>query len=433
MTELFDGDGTSAQAQNAREHLKSCSSCERVWREWDRTRSLLRAVPTPVAPSALLERVVLSCRLLPAQDATAQAALENEIAHEELARYINAPDAEYSHAAASSPLACFFEDAPVPAGLKTQILQLTVEAANNRAKTPVSSLASFWLVEGSVSRARETWSGMAPQWSLPRAGRLGFALAVPAMAVWIFMAAPQRDLTVVPSATQPTPTIAATIFPQNLLPKVAKKIPVPKSAVKSASVVANRPPAETGSVSAAKERSVITSMASDMATMTSGVISQVTPQLLGFSASKSPSPVIPSPPVTEKKPVIKKPVITVAIRPRTPVATPKRKAPMISRVRSSQPRPLQVSLSGRAQLLAESLLKRLPGDADRQVLPVENLEPRITSPTLIASSTFDETLASVGRLRDDRPEELGLAVDTYRASLIAQDTTDEYSDEDFDE
>ena len=106
---------------------------------------------------------------------------------------------------------------------------------------------------------------------------------------------------------------------------------------------------------------------------------------------------------------------------------------MISRVRSSQPRPLQVSLSGRAQLLAESLLKRLPGDADRQVLTAQNLEPRTTSPTLIASSTFDETLASVGRLRDDRPEELGMAVDTYRASLIAQDTADEYSDEDFDE
>ena len=91
MTELFDGTDTASQRQAARAHLKGCAACERVWREWSCTRTLLRDVSVPPAPAQLREQVLLSCRLMPSQDVKAEAALQNEIAFEELARYISAP------------------------------------------------------------------------------------------------------------------------------------------------------------------------------------------------------------------------------------------------------------------------------------------------------------------------------------------------------
>ena len=136
MTALFDGVAATAQTQAAREHLKSCASCERVWREWNRTRALLRSVPSAIEPSSLSERVLLSCRMLPSQDAVAQSALDAEIAYEELARYINAPEAEYSADVELPPLAGFFEAAPVPPELKSRIFQSVLESERARKKTP---------------------------------------------------------------------------------------------------------------------------------------------------------------------------------------------------------------------------------------------------------------------------------------------------------
>lgn len=418
MTELFDGTGAASQMQAARAHLKSCACCERVWREWSHTRSLLRAVPAPDAPTALQERVLLSCRLLPSQDASAQSALENEIAFEELARYINAPEAEYSLAAAASPLAGFFEDAPVPADLKNRILQLTSQAEVKRAKTLV-------LPSLSLLPIRQSWSEMAREWSLPRAGRWGFALAVPAAAAWVLMAAPPADLTIAPSKTPQSTPVAVTTFPKNLLPKIAGEAPILKPAPKVA--LAPRPEAPTSAlpaVSIHEERPVT-------AAFTSSVPSQAQPQLIGFAGVVAPTEIVVAPHSKIQKSAAAKSNPSTLVR--SGVRSQPKTKPMMDIARSARPRLLGVSVSNHAQPLAQSVLSRLPSNQPRQASNVElrNLEARKAAPTLIASSEFDETFESVGRLRDDRPEEWGQVVDIYRASLINQHQDDDLDDEEF--
>jgi len=430
MTQLFDGQSTPAQTKAAHAHLKSCTSCQRVWREWSRTRSLLREVPAAVAPSSLMDRVLLSCRLLSSQDAAAQSALENEIAHEELARYINAPEAEYS-AAFDAPLVAYYEAAPVPANLKARILQLTTEAAAQRAKTPVSvasTLAPIW----------QNWSETAREWSSPRSNRWSFALAVPAMAALIFMVAPLANFTtsstIAPNIQSPsTPsgsaqtsasdsTFQASFF-QNLLPKISENMTIPRDATKPKAAIAAKP-TEKAVVDAAP------SFANREFTNDRPAASLISVESDAPFAARLANypPSIPIKETPQTAPTAKPEKINRV----TPKIRIHRKPVMNIRFSKKSPAP-SVSFSNNARVIAASLLKRLPSNDERPVSTIENVEERNTAPVLIATVIdFDETFASVGRLRDDRPEELGRAFDSYRASLTNPNNDDEFIDEDLD-
>ena len=75
----------------------------------------------------------------------------------------------------------------------------------------------------------------------------------------------------------------------------------------------------------------------------------------------------------------------------------------------------------------QSSFRRLSTNAGRNVSTIDNVEPRVAT-TSFEKADFDETLVSVNRMTDDRPEDLGAALDEYRASIL-----DENNDDDLDE
>ena len=473
MTELFDGisdtnaisaDSISANSDSrstparlaaARAHMKSCTSCQRVWREWSRTRALLREVAAPAMPPALMEQVLLSCRMLPSQDAAAQSALENEIAHEELARYFNAPEAEYS-AAFAPPLAAFFEEKAVPAQMKSQILQQVFEVSAQAAlqaqvrRERVRSAQTVFAMPA-WQNLSDSATNLARDWSLPRAGRWSFALAVPALAAWVLMVSPPSNVALAPipvsSGSAPS-TLQSAVkssaanssfnasFFQNLLPDIANRIAASPALSKPKATIAVKPTEtkDATEIAAAKTTLADTTLADTAdetvleerplaSTIAASVPSQFAPRFASYSP---PQPTV-NPTIAPKEFVIKKSPIVRKIN--------THKTPMLDMARSRQMSQPSVSFSDNARLIAASMLKRLPSNDERPVATMQNIEERKAAPTLIASTMvgFDEAFESMGRLNDDRPAEVGKAFDDYRASLMSQNNGDQFSDEDLDD
>ena len=458
MTELFDGDISAAKVQAARAHLESCQSCRLVWSDWSRTRALLKAVPSPAIPPVLPERVLLSCRLLASQDASAQSALENEINHEELARYINAPEGEYSEAFAP-PLAAFFEEKTVPSQMKSQILQQVFQVSAQTAlqaqarRERVRSVQAVFAMP-SWRNLSDSATNLARDWSLPRAGRWSFALAVPALAAWVLMAVPPSNIALAPIEVAPRATPSTlpgaarsssanssfnASFFQNLLPDIAQRIAISPAASEPKMTLAAKPaaiknPTEKTAAQTTAAQKTVADATIALATnetlieerpLSSAIAASAPTQFSPRFASDSPSQPMVNPTVAPKSLAIKK---TPLVR-----KTVLRKKPMLDMARSRRISQPLVSFSDNARLIAASLLKRLPSNDERPVSTLQNVEERNSAPTLIASTGFDEAFESVGRLNDDRPAEVGKAFDDYRASLMSQNNDDHFSDEDLDE
>ena len=406
MTALFDGQATPSEMATARTHLKECVFCKRVWREWSRTRSLLRAAPTPAPPAALADQVILACRLMPSLDAKATSALERSVEREELARYLNATDLEYSGA----PLTAFFEQTAAPDELKQKILQLTVNAqvAPAKRRLPRLFVSPFLLlaIQSSMESVR-AWN--APRW--------GFSLAVPATAVWVLMAGSAGNLN--PSAeapiavqsaprvnslasiTQFLPQLGAQKSPVKSLPKIASA----KSVVTAEELASSREAVESPEVSAIS----VESHDSNNEARGARLISTIMPS--NSAISKNAGLQISEKKKTEPVKIVKVP--RIKSRPRLGfVQTPRNL--------------VRASFSS-----ARTSFRRLSNNVARKVSTIDNVEPRMATVAL-ERADFDETLVSVNHMTDDRPEDLGAAVDEYRASLLDENNgedVEEWEDE----
>ena len=434
MTSLFDGQAASQEMQAARAHLKSCALCKRAWSHWSRTRSLLRAATYQDVPVPLLEKVLLSCRLIPTQNEAAQRALDQTIAHEELARYLQAPDAEYAEVF-GSPLAGFFAETVAPNELKNQILQaIAVEAATEKKSARKNAAPGFAALGFSVPQL-QTWTEMARSWSAPR---WGLALAAPAVVASLVMIAQPEDFAAAPADSTPnTSRAVASLSAQNTLSDVltggwlsALLKSVPKNTVVKTQpkIAAAKPAARSASDSLVSSVPADSSLAPSLLSDEGAVAQPATPRLISAPLSSGPLRAASIPPATQNMKII---------RPRSyvPIKLPGKKSPAAPRwepalglAHSPQPGLMRASYSRSA-----NSFQRLSSQG-RQVSNVENAEMREVVPSLadaqFAAADFDQTLESVGQLSDDRPEDWGQAVDAYRASLMDEEGDEDWEDED---
>lgn len=62
LTAFFDGQATPAETRLARAHLRDCARCAEAWLDWEQARALLLSDAT-VAPAGLAQRILMACRL----------------------------------------------------------------------------------------------------------------------------------------------------------------------------------------------------------------------------------------------------------------------------------------------------------------------------------------------------------------------------------
>ncbi len=64
LTALFDSEANPDDSRLAQSHLEGCAQCAWLWQSWTGSRYLLRRLPVPEVPPALLMRVLLAVRLM---------------------------------------------------------------------------------------------------------------------------------------------------------------------------------------------------------------------------------------------------------------------------------------------------------------------------------------------------------------------------------
>jgi hypothetical protein len=382
LTSAFDGQADETQLLRAAQHCESCAHCQALWSDWEKTRALLRGVPAPVVPTSLNQKILSACRSLPDEEYSAPQSPFVR-ARTDLDAYFEAANEEFSVAR----LAPLMPEVAPPSHLSHQILECTV-----RAKQPLR--ASLWPV------VRDYFLGGSTPGT--RAVRWGAGLAAPALAAWLlFVVQPSLVKTSFDETSTPANSrvpIAATDLepaaePEKTAPKsaasrmppriaaessVPKKAALPRANAKSP----NSQVAFAGTVRAPRDISP--------------------PHLVQASLDQSRrKPAL-------KKPAQKKPAQNRATRTLPLLDGSVNAAPRLARVvhQSSVPSP--------------HLATSHPDVAHRISKPVlEKPAPRLADVRLVAAD-FDETLSAIARQRDNRPEELGLALDEYSASLLAE-------------
>jgi hypothetical protein len=396
LTAAFDGQADAAQLAFVAQHRARCMDCQRLWSEWEKTRGLLRAVPAPIAPATLPEQILLTCRSLPDAEFSG---LQTELMQTEpvplradLIAYLEAPGEEFSVAR----LAPFAIEAAPPPLLSRRILERTAQAEAPRASL-WPAIRDFFLV-GSTPGARA-----------PLAARWGFSLAVPALAAWLIFAT-QTSFVETPAPvtarvpmTLPNPKTAAPEPAKKLAPSASTK----KAAPRIAALAPNAKPQDT------KPQTVKVQAAETHADKNEETVS---PRVIEVSLASSR--------ISRRIRSAKKTATNIfrARRART--------MPLVDKTVSVQPKLARVAfapstpvsrLAARRQNANLRISKPIIADSHMSTPRMANLH--------LADMDFNESLSVIARQRDNRPEDLGRALDEYSASLLAERTGENEEDE----
>jgi hypothetical protein len=384
LTALFDGEASASEQTMARAHLQACAHCTRAWSQWDGTRTFLSAASQamPSAPQSLSERIHAACR-------TAPPVAGEEYARESSVAALALEETLFEAARGCEPqpfapaLKPFFADIAPPADLERKILRATVGARRNQI-VPIASRFDSW---------REMVNGWVSGWLAPPSLRWGGALAAPALAALVFMLAraPQNPVEVMPTAHQAASSTLDSRPQQPSTPpsvvaaRPANGFSLSQIAFGATSAATTFVPQAAGGATANAPR--FETRQADWQNSTSG------PDTTGQASSASNTRRVPrlwkvgAPRLTDE-----------ATSPRAVVATR--------------------AASGRSTLRPALYAAVRPSH-------------RATSPSgeaRLIEADFDETLDTVSRLRDDRPEDVRLVVDSYRAALINDERDNEADD-----
>jgi hypothetical protein len=400
LTALFDGEANAADAKLAREHLEACARCATLWQSWSRYRFLLRRLPVPAAPPALLTRILLAVRLMGVARPGVVAPLS--LPHEAEPRGVEAHDARLlsevvwlsganpfaprrgtrkSAARIESPreLPPLDPLAPQPpAGLRDEILRRTIgaQAVEIVETPPVGAL-----------KARRAWNFS--------------TVLMPALAAWlIFLSNGWQVFAPVPRAAQsesrtprvsqsPTkrpakiaaPRLARALTPR-VMPSVVEAEAMPReSAAPDEAVLQILPVVEAESEGAPRPT----------ATAPAAAPAPVAPVSVAPAPQPAPKPTVPvALSVVRHRPAIT--AASVELRPR--------------RAEWNAPQPAMPDTRGVAWAKIAD---------DRVAAP--------PAPEVAAENANDgaaaEALEHVTRLSDDRPDDVRNVVDEFRTSLLA--------------
>ncbi len=300
----------------------------------------------------------------------------------DLIAYLEAPNEEFSVAR----LAAFSNEVALPPLLARQILERTTEREGSRAWLWPSVRGFFQI--GSTPDQRST-----------HAARWGFGLAAPALAAWLLFIAQTSFV-----ETSPTSAARAPIALPN------SKIAAPKSA-----------PTET------VKKIAILPDAKKTAPATVDLSTNANPQILKTPArnvrAEQVPPVIAARVVeasfapskaSRKNRVLKKLIVKRASSSRS------RAIPLVDKTISIKPKLMRVALK---PSVAPARLAAQHQDTNPRistpVTPMTHAGTRLAD-LRFADADFDETLSAIARQRDNRPEDLGRALDEYSASLLAE-------------
>lgn len=387
LTAAFDGQTDAAQLALVARHRARCADCQLLWSEWEKTRAALRATPAPIAPAVLQQQILTACHSLsdPSLSALQEDLETNQSVplRADLIAYLEAPNEEFS-VARLQPLAT--EVVP-PSDLAHRILERT-----GRAENPARW--GFWTATRAFLEA-----GSTPGLHTPRAARWGFGLAVPALAAWLVFAA-QTSFVETPApgvlrAPATSPNLKTNV-PKPAAPEAAKKFAVLPNAKKTAPAIASLPTELKPQIAKMPLRNVRVAKNAQA----------VSPQLVEVSLAPSKT--------SRKKRMVKKLVANRSILP------PPRAIALVDKTVSAKPKLMRVALQSSAP--SARLTTQHPGADPRISTPTaaNSHAPKRLADLRFADADFDETLNALARQRDNRPEDLGRALDEYSASLLAE-------------
>lgn len=371
LTALFDGEANPTEQRSARAFLNAA----------------LQSSAPCASPASMTERIHLACRMAPLENSPgAGFNFERSIAERQLEETLF----EAAQGCEPQPfipaLKPFFAEVAVPGDLQKKILHATVHAtarARQNQILPVMPRFGTW---------RETARG----WLAPPALRWAGGLAVPAMAAFLLIAlrTPQE-------ISEPT-------VPSNVaLPNRTTRAPQPSTSTPGASVASKD---TTNIFSLSQIAFGETLGAAQSAPAVETAIEMPTARYADWQQMPMPSATASTQRAVEAsvKTVVKNSTVPRGVKLRAALWTRE----------ATSPRDVVAKFSSRASLH-----------------PVSDGEPRrerrattpSDSPRIIAAD-FDETLDAVSRAHDDRPEDVGIVVDSYRASLVSDESSDDGDD-----